>query len=537
MKSLLRSLPLLLVIPFASAKPPDDAQARVDAFAKGKPGGVSVAWVDADGVVFFSAGKFSAIDARPITPDTQFEIGSVTKVFTALLLAESERAGKVSRNDPVAKYLLPAGDPDAAKLEKITLLALATHSAGLGMWGSNTPAPGGPNPLVGVTRADLVAALRTDGPGATPGRAVVYSNFGVALLGEALAAAWGRPYAEVLRERVLTPLGLEHTLVALPGTKPAAALAPGHAAGQPVENWELDGYAAAGALRSSARDLAKFLQAAFGGDAAPLAAAFRATTARQRANDSLGGAIGLSWLLTEDGERPVVWHNGRTGGYCSFVGFVPDARAGVVVLNNGSAPGDALSFALLQAKPSQPAIAKVRNAADYLGRYPLSPQFVIEITESDGMLFLQATGQSRFPLRAAGANRFAVVGVPAEITFEQEAGRTVALVLHQNGRDLRGVRGEPSVAKKEIRLPRETLREYVGEYPLTAEFVLTVTEEGGALFVRATGQGRLPVFATEKDKFFYKAVEATIAFERDAAGKVTGMVFTQGGELRAKRRK
>jgi len=125
-------LPFVLFAPGWWPRPnrPADVPARLDAFAKGKPGGVAVAWVDADGTAFFSAGKLSATDARAISPDTQFEIGSVTKAFTALLLAESERLGKVSRNDPAAKYLLLAGDPDQAALAEVALLSLTTHSSG-----------------------------------------------------------------------------------------------------------------------------------------------------------------------------------------------------------------------------------------------------------------------------------------------------------------------------------------------------------------------------------------------------------------------
>ncbi len=103
---------------------------KLDDFVKGGPGGVAVAWADADGTAFFSSGTMTAADPRPITPDTQFEIGSVSKVFTALLLVESERLGKVSRFDPAAKYLLPAADPAQAALAKITLLSLATHTSG-----------------------------------------------------------------------------------------------------------------------------------------------------------------------------------------------------------------------------------------------------------------------------------------------------------------------------------------------------------------------------------------------------------------------
>lgn len=538
MKNLLRCLPALILFSSASAKPPADMQARLDAYAKGKPGGVSVAWVEPDGVAFFSAGKFSATDPRPITPDMQFEIGSVTKVFTALLLAESERAGKVSRHDPVAKYLLPAGDPDAAKLEKITLLALATHSAGLPVWPSNFQLPTTPNPLATVTRADLVAMLRIDGPIAPAGRAVTYSNFGVALLGEALAAAWGKPYAEVLRERVLTPLGLAHTIVALPGTRPAAELAPGHAGGKPKENWELDGYAAAGAMRSSARDLAKFLQAALGGDTAPLAAAFRETTARQRANEGMGGAVGLNWMLTEDKDRPVIWHNGGTGGYRSFVGFSPATQAGVAVLVNDDASPDSAGFSMLGAKAPRPTAEPIANAAAYRGRYALAPTFAIDITERNGALFAQGSGQPRLPLREAGTDRFAVSGAPAEVSFERDAaGQVIALVLHQNGRELRGPRGELPPPPKEVVLPVETLRGYVGDYALAPTVTCTITEENGALFTQLTGQPKFPVFATAKDEFFLKVVEARLSFERDAAGKVIAVTLHQGGrDTRAARR-
>ncbi len=81
----------------AVALPPADLQQRLDEWIKGQPGGVAVAWVDGEGTAFFQAGRFDREDSPPITPDTQFEIGSITKVFTALLLAESERLGKVSQ--------------------------------------------------------------------------------------------------------------------------------------------------------------------------------------------------------------------------------------------------------------------------------------------------------------------------------------------------------------------------------------------------------------------------------------------------------
>ncbi len=541
MKNLVRrcSAALLgLMISSAEAKPPADVQARLDAFAKGKSGGVSVAWVDADGVAFFSAGKISADDARAITPDTQFEIGSVTKVFTALLLAESERLGKVSRNDSAAKFLLPADDADQAKLAKITLLSLTTHSSGLPRLPANIgPNPdGNPDPYATYDRAALVAGLRLHGPTAPVGRTVAYSNFGVSVLGEALGAAWGTTYAAALEAHVLAPLGLKHTALGLPGTALPEGMAPGHGPdGKRVGNWTFLACAPAGALRSSARDLAIFLQAARAEAEAPLHAAFAATTTAQRPVEDMGGQIGMGWFLQGDAARPVVWHNGGTGGYRSFVGFVPGADgAGVAVLTNHQASVDELGGELLGVKSAKPTVTAVKDAATYIGRYPLTPTFAIEISSRGGALTGQGTGQPPFMMREIASDRFAVVGVDATISFERDAAGTItALTLHQNGADLRGVK---DASAKEILLPPAVLAEYPGQYRLSPEAVFTVGLGEGGLSVQLTGQRANPVFASAKDEFFLKVVLARISFTRDAAGKVTGLVLHQNGQdLPAKR--
>jgi len=528
-------LAALLAIPLAAAKPPPDIQNRLDAWIKGQPGGVAVAWVDADGATFFQSGQLDAGDPRPITPDTQFEIGSVTKVFTALLLAEGECAGKVSRHDPAAKYLLPPADPAQAALAKITLLSLTTHTSGLPRLpaniGKNPDA--NPDPYAAYDRTALIEGLRMHGPGAVVGNAVSYSNFGVSVLGEALAAAWGTSYADALREHVLKPLGMKATTVGIAGSPPPVDLAPAHGAnGQRVPNWSWQACAPCGGLRSSTRDMAAFLAACLGGRDTPLRAAFDATVQPQRTDDDVGGHIALGWMLTDDAERPIVWHNGATAGSHTFVAFSPKTGAGVAILANVQKGSEGLGFALLGGKPPQPRTT-VPNAFDYSGRYPFSPDFTIQITNANGSLFAQATGQPRLALRPAATDRFAVVGVPAEISFERDGdGKIAALVLHQNGLDQRAPRGEllpPPPPPKEIALPVETLREYAGEYPLAPQFALTVTETDGALFVQATGQPKFPVFASARDEFFYRVVDARLSFQRDAAGKVTGLILRQNG--------
>ena len=522
-------LPLLV-----HAKPPADVQARLDAFVQGKPGGVAVAWVDADGPVFFSAGKFAADDPRAITPDTQFEIGSVTKVFTALLLAESERLGKVSRNDPAAKFLLPANDPAQASLAKITLLALTTHSSGLARLPANIGLnpDGNPDPYAGYDRAKLIAALKQHGPTAPVGLSMAYSNFGVAVLGQALGAAWSTSYAAALNTHVLAPLGMTRTTLSLPGEPEIEGLAIGHdVTGKRATNWTFQAFAPTGALRSSARDLALFLQAARGGAAGPLGAAFAATTTAQRPADGMGGEIGLGWFLGGATARSLAWHGGATGGYRSFVGFTagPDG-AGVAVLGNQSASVDAVGLGLLGVTPPKPVAAVVKDPEAYLGSYPLTSAFAIDITAVRGALYAQATGQPRFGLRETAPDRFALVGVPAEISFQRDGdGRVRALVLHQNGADQRARRIEPPPPPQEVLLPAETLADYPGVYRAAPAATFTVTAREGGLAVQLSGQGAAPVFATARDEFFYKVVAARIRFTRDAAGKVTGLTLFQNG--------
>jgi D-alanyl-D-alanine-carboxypeptidase/D-alanyl-D-alanine-endopeptidase len=103
------------------------------------------------------------------------------------------------------------------------------------------------------------------------------------------------------------------------------------------------------------------------------------------------------------------------------------------------------------------------------------------------------------------------------------------MILHQNGMNQRALRGAPPPPPKKADLPIETLREYAGNYALTPLFVLTVSEEGGALFAQATGQAKAAIYASAKDEFFYTIVKAELSFQRDASGKVTGLTLHQGG--------
>ena len=273
--------------------------------------------------------------------NTLFEIGSITKVFTGLLLAIGVVRGEVALDTPIGA-LLPTGPalPDRDG-RQITMEHLATHRSGLprspvSTWSEiHRGILQGSNPYQGLDAQrvlDIVAGTRLR---RTPGTGrIAYSNLGAGLLGLGLVAAAGASsYGDLVRTRICAPLGMTDTSV-LADADPER-LADGHRSRhRPVEHWTLTGVAGAGALLSSARDMLTFLTAQLEPGRTPLAEAI--TLSQQPRHHDRGFRIGLGWIMTSDRSRVgIVWHNGGTGGFRSFAGFRPDHQTAVVMLANG----------------------------------------------------------------------------------------------------------------------------------------------------------------------------------------------------------
>jgi D-alanyl-D-alanine-carboxypeptidase/D-alanyl-D-alanine-endopeptidase len=261
-------------------------------------------------------------------PRTIFQIGSVTKVFTALLLADMAERGEVSLSDRAASD--GAGD--------VTLADLATHTSGLPRLPPSLRwyallSPRDPYARYPPARLahDARRSLRT-ASGASP---YVYSNYGFGLLGYLLGRAAGAPYETLVTERICTPLGLPDTTFEVPAAS-RGRVAQGHSRGRVVPVWHLGALAGAGGLYSTAADMAKFLQACLTPAASPLGGAIRATLASRR--EIPGGEIGLAWHRARHGDSGIIWHNGMTGGFSSMIAFDPVRRLGVAALANSAGP-------------------------------------------------------------------------------------------------------------------------------------------------------------------------------------------------------
>lgn len=392
-------------------------------------------------VSFGSAGP----GVRPLGERTVFEIGSITKVFTGILLADMAARGEVALDDPIANYL-PDGVTVPSRGRPITLLDLSVQHSGLPRLPTNMTPADPTNPYADYSVAQMYAFLSGYELPRDVGAEFEYSNLGVGLLGHVLSLAAGRGYEEMVRDRILEPLDMKMTAVTLDPTM-REWMARGHDAQlEVVPLWDLPTIAGAGALRSNMRDMLTFLEANIGPPASDLERTMRAShEVREDAGQSMG--IGLNWLTrTTDGRR-IVWHNGGTGGFRTFLGFDPDTEVGVVVLSNSAHSADDIGFHLIDPRLPLTAGPVVREEIQlpvetlerYVGVYELAPTFAITVTVEDGALFMQATGQERIPAFAWAANEFFLRIVDAQITFlEDAAGGVTALVLHQGGQHMTG---------------------------------------------------------------------------------------------------
>jgi CubicO group peptidase (beta-lactamase class C family) len=432
--------------------PPSDAEIhdilvkRIEVEQQGV--GIVVGVIDGRGRRIIAYGARNQGDTRPLDGDTLFEIGSMTKVFTALLLEEAVLKDVMKLDDPVVKYL-PAGVhvPERGG-KQITLIDLATHTSGLPRMPTNFESTKTANPYVDYTSDQLYAFLAGYQLPRDIGAQYEYSNLGAGLLGVALSHRAGLDYEALVRRDISAPLHMDSTTATLSPAL-AARMATGHdGALEPVSNWDLSRspFAGAGALRSDANDVLTFLAAELGYTQTPLAAAMREQWRPRRRTTIPNTEVSLAWHVRKTATGEVIWHNGGTGGFRTFMGFDPTARVGVVVLTNTNTTsgGDDIGFHLLTGSPLAPQ-PKQRHAIHldaatlqpFVGRYQLAPNVVITVTRDGDSLFAVLTGQEMLEIFPEGPRDFFWKAVDAQLTFQTGPdGAVSAAVLHQHGADM-----------------------------------------------------------------------------------------------------
>ncbi|MEX0287961.1 MAG: serine hydrolase [Flavobacteriaceae bacterium] len=523
--------------------------------------GVVIGIIDDDGSRYYSFGVKSLKTNEKVDEHSIFEIGSISKTFTGILLADMVIKGELTLEDPL-QSLLPEGVTAPTRNEaQIKLVHMANHTSALPRMPDNFNPANPFNPYVDYTEKQLYDFLSGHSLRRDIGAQYEYSNYAMGLLGHVLAAKKNTSYEELMLAVIAKPLGMDNTGITLSEVM-KKNLAMGHNGGVEVENWDLTTLAGAGAIRSSAVDMISFLAANMGKEESTLYPAMQLAHKNSREEDA-EPRVGLGWHIRVKEGTEIIWHNGGTGGYRTFAGFVKDENKGVVVLTNSTVGADDIGFHLLDPTAPlnkiKPAIgAKIREVIDKEGiaegikvynDLKKQPEDLYDFSEnqlnSTGYYYL-AKGEVKkavavFELNIeAYPNSSNVYDSYAEALLE-DGNKEKAIENYkksveinpgnQNGIDkLKELGVDSNELIEEIAIDPEILESYVGKYALAPGFVLTVSREENQMSAQATGQGQFPIFPKTENTFYYKVVEAQLVFNKDEDGKVKSVTLFQAGQ-------
>jgi len=501
---------------------------------------------EGDAVSWTSYGRTHP-NGPPPEPDTLFEIGSLTKSFTAALLALAVEDDTLTLETPVSAILDKDSPLNRRLQEDVQLWHLATHVSGL----PNTPDdldPLDPNRLYEDYTARQLHDFLAGHPLATdPESQFTYSNLGYALLGELLQHHADESFESLLAQRLLTPLGLEDTQLHI-SPEQRDRLAPGFDYDlRQAPDWEMPAFQSAGALKSSPRDLLTWVHANLeGGDDGLGRALARLSTPHLSIGQNDRG-MGLGWHLINGEQGLLAWHEGRTAGHASFAGFDRDRGRAVVILANTGNSLRQLGLVALGAQETAPPIREAatldpRLGALYAGRYRMSPGFVVNVRLREEGLFIQAPGRPALRLYPLDNERFFTRGVDSEVIFEEDADGAISKLIIKTEGDRKEVGHRMTAtehhASREV-APRssEALARHSGHYRLEQGLELTVRVDGERLLVETAGGSAQPLYPAPDGRFFHRNQPMELIFPGNGEGEPSNdiILYRNGYRLKGQR--
>lgn len=415
----------------------------------GRSAGIVLGVIDSAGVQHVVSWSRSGL-TDPLDENSIFEIGSITKVFTGVLLAEMAQRGEVQLEDPASAYLPVHVSLPERNGRQIRLVDLSTHASSLpNSRGSHRPADP-TNPYADYSLQDMYDFLSNVQLQRDIGSGYEYSNLGAALLGHMLENRADARYADLLRERILSPLEMNDTGIEL-SHRMAQHLVPGHDASlNPTRNWDFAAFAPAGALRSSMKDMLTFLAANLRAPASRLGAAI-SDSHRARFNINPYASVALGWHHLTEKSDTVIWHPGETGGYHAFIGFNPLKNVGVVILSNSRTRVDDIGFHLLMNNsPLEDVPAHIASRKEvrvdpeslkqFVGLYEFDPETQLRVIVENGRLFgIHKFGKVQ--LHPESETSFFLYESDTQIRFERnQRGEVTGLIELEAGKESRAVK-------------------------------------------------------------------------------------------------
>lgn len=314
--------------------PLDSIQAIIKREVAAKRGkSIIVGIVDSTGKRQIFAEGFINEQGRRPDGNTLYEIGSITKIFTSLLLADLSLKNQLSLNDPISKYLPSEVKSPTWNGKEISLLSLATHRSGMPRFPYNVDTKFIDMPYKDYSAEDLYNYISSFDPPDIDTR-WRYSNVAYGLLGLLLERVAKQEYEAMLIERICRPLNMKNTFISLKG-RDSSNIAIGHMqTGTPVDFEDLGAISAGGAIRSSVNDLLTFAEANLGLLPTNLYPAMKLTHVLQAKKDGNDTYTTMGWTLANDKGYELLFKDGGMPGYRSFFGIDPTNKIGVVVFSN-----------------------------------------------------------------------------------------------------------------------------------------------------------------------------------------------------------
>lgn len=467
-------------------------------------------------------------------PENVFEIGSITKQFTAVSILMLLEEGKLSLDDEITKFI-----PDyPTQNTKITIHHLLTHTSGIK---SYTSIPS----LADYARNDiplteLIDAFKNEPMDFKPGEQYLYNNSGFVLLGYIIEKASGIPYEEFIQKRIFEVLKMENSSY---GSK--YTIIKNRAAGyQKQENYLNANYIsmniphAAGAIMSTVDDMLLWQKAIQNNTLISKESLAKAFT-NYTLNNGEKINYGYGWAHNLVNDIPVIEHGGGIFGYTTQGIYVPSEHIYVIILTNCncSSPTEiAFKIAAIAMGKPYPELSKTvtlskEQLQKWVGAYEFEDGTTRLISLKDNQLYSQrADGNASFKIFPLTENRFFFEDSFAQYEFTDETPKKV--IFKNNINISKGVETDKKIpdAKTEIQLSADVLKKYIGSYQLAPNFFIEITVEGNQIFAQATNQSKIELFAEAEDNFFLKVVAANITFEIDATTKMPiSLTLEQGG--------
>ncbi|PQB04766.1 serine hydrolase [Aureitalea marina] len=503
--------------------------------------GVS-ALVAKDGQVIYTAafGLANLEHQIPLKPESVFEIGSITKQFTAVAILMLEQAGKLKVSDNITKYI-----PDYPTQGKtITLQHLLNHTSGIKSY-TNMPSFMS-EARTDMTPNELIDVFKNETVEFDPGTQWNYNNSGYIILGEIIERVSGMSYEAFVETKLFAPAGMKNSRY---GSHSEIILnrANGY---QPVEGgFRNADYLsmtlpyAAGSLMSTVGDLYKWQQALSGNKLISASQLKKAWT-NTALNDGSLTNYGYGWSINEISDVPSIEHGGGIFGYTTYAIHIPEEDLYVAVFanSNGNSPTDVTIRIAAEAigKPYQTKGFVQLNQEQlnrWVGTYQYKNDVIRDITLEDGQLYSQRRGSSKLPIMAISENEFIFEGSTTRYQFRMEEGKKKVTFINRIDK-AEGV--EANIPKKKekvaIDIDPALLKNYIGTYQMQPGMNLEVSQEGDQLMAQITGQPTFPIFPEKEHTFFLKVVEANLVFDVGNDGQADAVTLNQGGQqMTAKR--